>query len=172
MCGIVGLINRIGAPGREDLARAMADKVIHRGPDGGGAMAADNIALGHRRLSIIDLSDGGHQPMHTPDGRFSLSYNGEVYNYKELKAELEAEGVRFRSRSDSEVVLQAIAHWGIEKAVPRFNGLFALICYDHKERKILVARDRYGIKPLYVCTLPKVILLASEIKAFAATRPF
>lgn len=166
MCGIVAIINKSGEPGSTTLARQMSDVLRHRGPDGEGQWARDNVALGHRRLSIIDLTDGGSQPMQTADGRFTLSYNGEIYNFQDLKLELKAQGVKFVSRSDSEVVLQAIAHWGIQAAASRFNGIFALVCYDSLEKTLLVARDRYGIKPLYVCQTPDHIFLASEVKAF------
>lgn len=166
MCGIVGIINKNGEPGSTVIATHMSEKIAHRGPDGQGHWAKDNIAFGHRRLAIIDLSDAGSQPMQTADGRYSLCYNGEIYNHMDIRLEMKAKGVKFVSRCDTETVLNAIELWGLEAAVPKFNGMFSILCYDAKTRQMLVARDRYGVKPLYYCELNNVILFASEIKAF------
>ena len=126
----------------------MTDVIAHRGPDGEGHWIDGNISFGHRRLSIIDLSPAGHQPMISSDQRYVLTYNGEIYNFRELRTELEAKGHRFRSQTDSEVALCALAEWGTD-ALLKFNGMFALAFWDRKKKKLLLARDRYGIKPLY-----------------------
>ena len=128
----------------------------------------ENIAIGHRRLSIIDLSSDGHQPMLSDDERFVLSYNGEIYNYKELRLELETLGYRFRSNTDSEVVLYALAFWG-EKALLRFNGMFAIAFWDTTKKNLLIARDRYGIKPLYYAEQNNIFCFGSEQKAILKT---
>ena len=124
----------------------MTEAIAHRGPDGEGIRRGP-LGFAHRRLAIIDLSPGGHQPM-SSDGRFVLSYNGEIYNFQELRLELEALGHRFRSRSDTEVLLNALIAWGVN-ALTRFNGMFAFALWDKRERTLMLARDRYGIKPLY-----------------------
>ena len=171
MCGIAGILNRGGQPASPVLLRRMADAIRHRGPDGEGYFTDANFGVAHRRLAIIDLSPAGHQPMLTPDGRFALSYNGEVYNYQELRLELEAKGWRFRSRTDSEVVLYALAEWGTA-AIPRFNGMFALALWDAKARELLLARDRYGVKPLYYAEVGGTLLFGSEVKALIAHPAF
>jgi len=145
----------------------MTDAIAHRGPDGEGAYVKGNIGLGHRRLAIIDLSAAGNQPMATEDGSYLLSYNGEVYNFMELRVELEAKGHQFRSKTDTEVVLKAMAQWGLE-ALDRFNGMFAFALWDKAERRMLLARDRYGIKPLYYAWSGESFLFGSEIKAILA----
>src|SRR5690349_14808905 len=133
MCGIAGFYNLDGAPAEHALLKRMANAVAHRGPDGEGFHTDGPAGLAHRRLAIIDLSPAGKQPMVTDDGRYALSYNGEIYNFQELRAELEARGRRFHSRTDSEVLLQAWAEWG-PAAVDRFNGMFAFAIWDRKER--------------------------------------
>ena len=125
MCGITGLINLDGNAISPVILKKMTDAIKHRGPDGEGQWIEGNVGLGHRRLAIIDLSPGGHQPMISQDHRYILSYNGEIYNYQELRIELEAEGIWFRSNTDTEVVLNAYAKWGT-KAFLKFNGMFAL----------------------------------------------
>lgn len=167
MCGIAGNLNRAGEPASAVILRRMTDAIAHRGPDGEGAFVEGPVALGHRRLAIIDLSPAGHQPMMTPDGRFVLSYNGEVYNFNALRLELEALGRQFRSRTDSEVILHALAEWGTA-AVTRFNGMFALALWDRQRQELLLARDRYGIKPLYYAQIGERLLFGSEIKAILA----
>ena len=148
MCGIVGQVNFDGSPVCPVLLKKMTDIISHRGPDGEGHWIEGNIGLGHRRLSIIDLSPAGNQPMVSNDQRFVLSYNGEIYNFKELRQELKEKSYSFRSHTDSEVVMNALAEWGSD-ALLKFNGMFALAFWDRKEKRLLIARDRYGIKPLY-----------------------
>lgn len=167
MCGISGIFNRNGEPVSPVLLRRMTDAIAHRGPDGEGFYTDSFIGLGHRRLAIIDLSPAGHQPMLTPDGQFSIVYNGEVYNFQELRLELEALGHHFRSRTDSEVVLHAYAEWG-EHCVNRFNGMFAFAIWDKQRQELFLARDRYGVKPLYYGQMEDTFLFGSEIKAMLA----
>jgi asparagine synthase (glutamine-hydrolysing) len=164
MCGIAGILNRDGKPASPVLLRRMIDAVAHRGPDGEGSLIDGSVGLGHRRLAIIDLSPAGHQPMLTRDGRYALSYNGEVYNFQELRVELEALGYRFHSRTDSEVVLYACAEWG-EAAIEKLNGMFAFALWDKQKQRLLLARDRYGIKPLYYAHCGNAFLFGSEVKA-------
>jgi asparagine synthase (glutamine-hydrolysing) len=142
----------------------MTDSVAHRGPDGEGFYIDSFIGLGHRRLAIIDLSPAGHQPMLTKNGNFSLIYNGEIYNFQELRIELESLGHQFRSRTDSEVVLHSYAQWGPE-CVNRFNGMFAFAIWDKTRQELFLARDRYGIKPIYYTFINNHFLFASEQKA-------
>lgn len=167
MCGIAGIVHLDGEPVSPVLLKRMADAIAHRGPDGEGAYVDGAMGLAHRRLAIIDLSPAAHQPMATTDGRFVISYNGEVYNFAELRVELEALGQQFRSRSDTEVVLKAFAIWG-EKALDRLNGMFALALWDKERKELLLARDRYGIKPLYYTRVGGKFLFGSEIKAILA----
>ncbi|WP_108468425.1 asparagine synthase (glutamine-hydrolyzing) [Polynucleobacter difficilis] len=171
MCGIAGMVNLDGRPVVRETLQNMTDAITHRGPDGEGHWIDGNIGLGHRRLAIIDLSPAGHQPMITGDGRFVLSYNGEVYNFRELRKELEMLGHSFRGNSDSEVVLKSIAHWGND-AFLKFNGMFALAFWDAKDRKLLLARDRYGVKPLYYSKQDNTLYFASEQKAFTGLTSF
>jgi len=167
MCGIAGLIHLDAAPLSPVVLQRMTDAIAHRGPDGQGHWIEGNVGLGHRRLAIIDLSPAGHQPMVNADHRYVLSYNGEVYNFRELRTELEALGYWFRSASDSEVVLNALAAWGTA-ALQRFNGMFALALWDRRERRLLLARDRYGIKPLYFAQQGQMFAFGSEQKAILA----
>ena len=148
----------------------MADRLRHRGPDAGGAWAdaAAGVALGHRRLSIIDLSEAGAQPMTSRDGRLVVSYNGEVYNAPELRAELEAAGVRFRGHSDTEVLVEACARWGVRETLARLVGMFAFALWDTRERTLTLARDQIGIKPLYWARFGPLFLFGSELKALRA----
>ena len=171
MCGIAGIINLNGDGVSPVHLQAMTDALAHRGPDGEGHWIHENVGLGHRRLAIIDLSPLGHQPMLSNDARYSLIYNGMVYNHRELRAELETRGHRFRSTSDTEVVLNALIEWGPD-ALLRFNGMFALAFYDTLERKLLLARDRYGIKPLYVSQQGGVFAFGSEQKAILTRSNF
>lgn len=167
MCGISGYLNLDGCPASEIILKRMTDLIRHRGPDGEGQYIDGALALGHRRLAIIDLSSAGHQPMGEPEGRYIITYNGEIYNYKELRLELESLGHSFRSQTDTEVVLRAYREWG-EVAVKRFNGMFAFVIWDRKEKEIFLARDRYGIKPLYYAFVGETFLFSSENKAFEA----
>ena len=171
MCGLAGLINLNGEPVSPVILKKMTDAVAHRGPDGEGHWIEGNVGLGHRRLAIIDLSPAGHQPMISVDHRWVLVYNGEIYNYRELRTELEAKGIWFRSQTDSEVALAALAHWGTE-ALLRFNGMFALALWDRKERTMLLARDRYGIKPIYYSEQSGQFTFGSEQKAITAKPGF
>ncbi len=168
MCGVAGTFHLDGAPSSVRLLQRMTDAIRHRGPDDEGHFVDGSCGLGHRRLSIIDLSKAGHQPMMTPDGRFVLSFNGEIYNYRELRTELEALGHAFRSATDTEVLLHAFAQWG-EAAVPRLNGMFAFAIYDRNNRQLSLVRDRYGIKPLYLAQKNAVVVFGSEIKAVLAS---
>jgi asparagine synthase (glutamine-hydrolysing) len=148
-----------------DVLRKMIGCLAYRGPDDEGVYVDGCLGLGHRRLAIIDLSPAGHQPMETRDGRYVISYNGEVYNFRELRTELEGQGYTFESQTDTEVVLNAYVAWGT-KAVERFNGMFALVIWDRTKQELFLARDRYGIKPLYYTFAAGALLLASESKAF------
>jgi asparagine synthase (glutamine-hydrolysing) len=171
MCGIAGQVHLGGQPVSPVVLKRMTDAIAHRGPDGEGHWIEGNVGLGHRRLAIIDLTPAGHQPMVSADHRWVLSYNGEIYNYRELRARLEAEGVWFRSQTDSEVVLYALARWG-QRALLEFNGMFALALWDRKERRLLLARDRYGIKPLYYAQQGERLWFGSEQKSILADADF
>jgi asparagine synthase (glutamine-hydrolysing) len=171
MCGITGILNIDGAPVDPDVLTAMTRALAHRGPDGEGMHHDGALGFGHRRLAIIDPSPAGHQPMVSADGRWVLNYNGEVYNFRQLRSELEREGSRFRSHCDSEVVLEALIKWGPE-AIGRFNGMFAFALWDSERRELLLARDRYGIKPLYLTEAGDALLYASEVKAFRSHPDF
>lgn len=164
MCGIAGVMHADGTPASPRILARMGEALAHRGPDGEGIFVDGSLGFAHRRLAIIDLSPAGHQPMVTPDGRWVLSYNGEVYNYQELRLLLEAEGCQFRSRADTEVVLQALARWGL-RALDHFNGMFALALWDTQEKELVLARDRYGVKPLYYAMAGSTLIFASEVKA-------
>ena len=165
------MLNADGRPVDPSVLDAMTTAIAHRGPDGHGSYADGPVGLGNRRLAIIDLSHGADQPLRTADGRYALTYNGEVYNFRELRSELEAAGRRFRTRTDSEVVLEAFAHWG-PSCVRRFNGMFAFAVWDAHDQRLFVARDRYGIKPLYFARLGGTLLVGSEIKSFLAHPAF
>lgn len=171
MCGVAGILTLDERPVSSRALRSMTDAIAHRGPDGEGHWIEGPIGLGHRRLAIIDLSPAGAQPMQTADGRFVISYNGEIYNFRQLRDELESKGYKFTSRSDTEVLLQAIAAWGLD-ALQRFNGMFAFALWDRRERRLTLARDRYGIKPLYYWFGGNQVLFASESKAFLAVPGF
>ena len=164
MCGIAGIVHFCGAKTTSAIMRKMTNALSHRGPDGEGCWAEGSVALGHRRLAIIDLTDTGSQPMVSFNGRYVISYNGEVYNYAELRNELETLGYLFKSKTDTEVVLNAFAEWGIA-CVHRFNGMFAFAVWDSEEQTLHMARDRYGIKPLYYAQWGGTFLFGSEQKA-------
>lgn len=159
MCGIAGYCG--GLDGAQ--LKKMNDAQAHRGPDGEGVFVDDGIGLGHRRLTIIDTTDGGAQPMHSQDGRYVLVFNGEIYNYQELKKELETTGQTFTSNSDTEVILIGFEQWG-KKVVEKLLGMFSFAIYDMQTKELFIARDRLGIKPLYYITQPE-FAFASEIKA-------
>nr|WP_315412453.1 asparagine synthase (glutamine-hydrolyzing) [uncultured Pseudomonas sp.] len=171
MCGIAGLIHLDNNPVSPAVLQRMTDAIAHRGPDGEGHWIEGNVGLGHRRLAIIDLSPAGHQPIASISQRFVLVYNGEVYNYRELRTELETLGYQFRSRTDSEIVLNALIAWGVE-ALERFNGMFGLALWDRQEQTLLLARDRYGIKPLYYSMQGQTLAFGSEQKAILALPEF
>lgn len=164
MCGICGIFNLDGAPVAHGSIKAMTDALAHRGPDDEGRYMDRNIALGHRRLAVLDLTSAGHQPMSSQDGTIIIVYNGEIYNHLELKAELEALGYRFRSRTDTEVLLKGYEEWGLD-VVERLNGMFAFGLWDGRTRTLYLIRDRYGIKPLYWTKAGNSFIFASEIKA-------
>jgi asparagine synthase (glutamine-hydrolysing) len=167
MCGIAGVFHLNGDPVSPAVLQSMTDSVSHRGPDGEGHFIDGSLGLGHRRLAIIDLSPAGQQPMATEDGRFIISYNGEVYNFRELRIELEALGHQFHSRTDSEVVLRAYAQWG-EKSLDRFNGMFAFAIWDKQRKELFLCRDRFGIKPLYYTVQNNTFVFGSEVKVILA----
>jgi len=175
MCGLAGWIGEMRAdPGRSAL-RAMTDAIAHRGPDGEGAFFAgtrDNrfqVALGHRRLAIIDPA-GGVQPMYDASGRIALVFNGEIYNFRELRSELEQAGYRFATNSDTEVLIYAYAAWGPD-CVARLRGMFAFALWDAGSERLLLARDRFGKKPMFLAEKDGVLFFASEIKAVLAGNP-
>ena len=173
MCGIAGIVAaRLGSPA-VDLAervRLMAGCLRHRGPDDDGVWidAEAGVALGHRRLSIIDLSSAGHQPMISADGRYVISYNGEVYSHSEIRADLEARGCCFRGHSDTEVILESISAFGLHTTLQRMIGMFAISVWDRKHRSLHLVRDRLGIKPLYWAKFGELFLFGSELKALRA----
>jgi len=165
VCGVAGIVNRDGRPVERATVERMTDAIAHRGPDGEGQYVDGAVGLGNRRLAVIDLSPAGAQPMQNERGDVTITYNGEIYNFRELRAELESAGRRFRSRSDTEVVLQAYEEWG-PAFVERLNGMFAFAIWDAGARTLLLARDRYGVKPLYTTQIGDTFLFASEIKSF------
>lgn len=171
MCGIAGLLYLDKTPVSPATIKRMTDIISHRGPDGEGQWVEECIGLGHRRLAIIDLSPAGHQPMVSADHRFVISFNGEIYNFMELRAELEAKGYWFRSKTDTEVLLYAYAEWGV-KALERLNGMFAFALWDRKEKTLLLARDRFGVKPLYYARQGAMLAFGSEQKAITAHKEF
>src|SRR5262245_36741967 len=169
MCGLAGFLRTRSLSADEihhHLPR-MAAALEHRGPDDEGRWhdAPAGIALCHRRLSIIDLSPLGHQPMASGSGRYTIVYNGEIYNYRELRTELLAHGAKFRGASDTEVLLAAVEQWGVNGAVERCMGMFAFALWDHRERLLHLARDRFGEKPLYYGVCGDTLLFGSELKA-------
>jgi asparagine synthase (glutamine-hydrolysing) len=164
MCGIAGVIHFDGEPVDVGVIRRMTDAIAHRGPDGEGQWIDGPVGIGHRRLAVLDPTPAGSQPMFDDSGRYVLSYNGEVYNFRELRAELTYLGTTFRSGTDTEVVLQALIRWGTS-ALSMFNGMFALAFHDRLEGRFLLARDRYGIKPLYYQETDKGLAFASEARA-------
>jgi asparagine synthase (glutamine-hydrolysing) len=170
MCGIAGIVTRRSTL---DLERAIAEmtyRVRHRGPDDEGCYVAERVALGHRRLSIIDLSASGHQPMTSPDGRYVITFNGEIYNYLELKPELQAGGFQFRSNTDTEVIIAAFAAWGVD-CLSRFNGMWSFAIYDTKHGTIFAARDRFGVKPFYYTLNETCFAFGSEIRQLLPLLP-
>lgn len=173
MCGIAGIWNHDGRPVSDPELVAFRDTMAHRGPDGAATWhdADAGLALAHRRLAILDVSDDGRQPMVDPDGRFVITFNGEIYNFLELREELRARGHRFRSETDTEVLLAAFAEWG-EAMLPRLNGMWAFAIWDRRARRLFLARDRFGIKPLLYRATDDQFAFASELKAFRGLRGY
>ncbi|MBT3221594.1 MAG: asparagine synthase (glutamine-hydrolyzing), partial [Proteobacteria bacterium] len=168
MCGIAGIFsNRQLDPASVGLVKKMNALQQHRGPDDEGLFADRNCVLGHRRLAIIDLSRDGHQPFVSDDGRLTMVFNGEIYNYIELRDDLRRHGWKLRTKTDTEVLLKIYQHYGI-KGFDLLNGMFALAIYDAREKELLLVRDRIGIKPLYYLKLGSILYFASEIKALRA----
>jgi asparagine synthase (glutamine-hydrolysing) len=169
MCGFAGILTTAGYSGDElaDHARRMSNSLAHRGPDDSGVWVDEGagVAFGFRRLAILDLSPHGHQPMSSASGRFVVTFNGEIYNFGDLRRELESHGHRFRGHSDTEVILAAFEQWGIRAAVRRFAGMFAIAAWDAEQRSLSLIRDRLGKKPLYVYREPGLISFGSEMKA-------
>jgi asparagine synthase (glutamine-hydrolysing) len=162
MCGITGVINKNNVPCDEKLLVKVNESIAHRGPDGDGYFVYKNLGFGHRRLAIIDLSDSGKQPM-VLENRYIITYNGEIFNYIEIKLELAKEGVIFSTDSDTEVILKAYEFWG-EDCVNHFNGMWAFAIFDKVKEKVFLSRDRFGIKPLYYINTPDKFAFGSEIK--------
>ena len=167
MCGIAGQVSLIGARVDEELLTAMSARIRHRGPDGEGLYLDGPVGLAHRRLAIIDLTDAAKQPMTNEDGSLRLVFNGEIYNFIELREELAGKGHTFRSDGDTEVILHAYEEWGRE-CLARFNGMWAFALWDSRKQELFCARDRFGIKPFYYTRVGDMILFASEIKALLA----
>lgn len=170
MCGIAGFINKDGAPAICQKLKRMTDAIAHRGPDAEGQLCEGSIALGHRRLSIIDLSDAGRQPMESADGSFVITFNGEIYNYKELKEELAKLGAAFTNDTDTEVIMEAYRYWGLD-CLSRFNGMWAFALLDRRKRELFLSRDRFAVKPLYILNRSDIFMFASEAKAIIAAQP-
>ena len=173
MCGIAGFWTKSlenSANWLENSASRMANTLVHRGPDDSGTWIDQRvgIAFGHRRLSIIDTSHAGHQPMISSDSRYVISYNGEVYSFLELRQELEKKGHSFKGQSDTEVMLASFVEWGVEASLERFDGMFAFAVWDRRDRLLWLARDRIGEKPLYYGTQNGTLFIASELKAIRA----
>jgi asparagine synthase (glutamine-hydrolysing) len=171
MCGFAGVFSpsRSGPVIDVPMLRSMSDTIVHRGPDDEGQFVSScgRVGFGFRRLSIIDLSAAGHQPMSSADGRIHIVFNGEIYNHLALRAELERAGCTYRSRTDTETILHAYRHWG-ERCIERFEGMFAIALWDADAERLLLYRDRIGIKPLYHTTVAGTVVFGSEIKALLA----
>ena len=163
MCGIAGFLNTDGSPADERLVRRMTDVIAHRGPDGSGHYVRGEVALGHRRLSIIDLATGG-QPMSNENDTVWVTYNGEIFNHADIRPELEAAGHRYKSHCDTETIIHAYEQWG-DQSVTRYRGMFAYAIWDQSKRQLFCVRDRLGIKPFYYYWDGRLFAFASEIKA-------
>jgi len=167
MCGIAGIMDSTGRrPIDADLLRRMTDRIAHRGPDGSGFHLAPGIGLGHRRLAIIDVA-GGQQPLFNEDDTVAITFNGEIYNFQELMTELTSKGHRFRTHSDTEVIVHAWEEWG-EACLQRLRGMFAFALWDARAGTLLLARDRFGEKPLFYCERADGFVFASELGALVA----
>lgn len=168
MCGIAGLLSPVDAQSRlQAISAQMADQLVHRGPDAGGVWAEESVALSHRRLAIVDLSQAGAQPMHSVCGRFVIAFNGEIYNHLDLRRDLAAAGAApdWRGHSDTETLLAGIAHWGLDETLRRSAGMFAIALWDRRARRLSLARDRIGEKPLYWGWAGRDLVFGSELKA-------
>ena len=175
MCGIAGFWRDNDDQSTDWLEKTvstMANTLVHRGPDDSGTWVdrAVGVAFGHRRLSIIDVSKAGHQPMISADGRFIITYNGEIYNFQKLRQQLEKKGHRFRGHSDTEVMLASFVHWGVESCVKKFNGMFAFALWDRQNRQLWLARDRIGEKPLYYGVQNGTLFLPLNSRPYEHTR--
>lgn len=168
MCGIAAILSLDGQPDLRVAIECMTNQLVHRGPDDSGTLIENPVALGFRRLSILDLKQTGHQPMTSLDGAYTIVFNGEIYNYVELREDLQAKGYRFRSTGDTEVLLNAYLEWGRE-CLPKLNGMWAFLIYDRRRNIIFGSRDRFGIKPLFIHRSEQHVLFASEIKAVRAS---
>ncbi|MDB2490797.1 asparagine synthase (glutamine-hydrolyzing) [Flavobacteriaceae bacterium] len=169
MCGITGQFNFDETKIINEDFYAINDSLIHRGPDNGSIKVFENVALGHRRLSIIDLSEDANQPMSSNNERYFIVFNGEVYNFLEIKKELETKGVKFNTKSDTEVVLNAYIYYG-DKCFSMFNGMFALSIYDNIEKELIIVRDQFGIKPIYIYKDEDLLIFSSEKKAIIKSK--
>src|SRR6266850_4626033 len=164
MCGIVGALSLKGTRIDEEVIASMRQQILHRGPDDQGIYLDSNLGLGHTRLSIIDLSPLGHQPMSSESGDTWVVYNGEIYNFEQVRKDLEELGHQFRSKTDTEVIIHAYEQWG-ENLVERLNGMFAFALWDDRRKKLLLFRDRLGVKPLFYYLDQNYLVFASEIKS-------
>ena len=172
MCGIAGFVdrrNRLAAESYNNIVQEMTGTMVHRGPDSGGSWSDPvcGVAIGHRRLAIIDLTEAGHQPMVSRSGRFVISYNGEIYSFPEMRQALGAQGVVFRGDSDTEVILEGFERWGIPKTLSKMIGMFAIALWDREGESLTLIRDRLGIKPLYWSFVDDALVFASELKALS-----
>lgn len=171
MCGFTGILNFNSEPVSLNVLRAMNNSIAHRGPDGEGFFTCDNFGLAHRRLSILDLSNNGAQPMSSRDDEWTVAFNGCIYNYLDIKKELQQAGYSFNSKSDTEIICEGLSHYGIS-VFEKFNGMFAIAAWHKPSQTLYLSRDRYGIKPLYYYLSNKILLFGSEIKAFMAHPEF
>src|SRR5258708_764047 len=167
MCGIAGILHFDHAPSDGSLVRKMTGAMAHRGPDSDGFFLEGEVALGHRRLSIIDLSTAANQPFSDDSGRYVMVFNGEMYNYREVRSLIKE--YPFRTSSDTEVLIAAYAKWGAD-CIRFFRGMFAFVVWDRQEKELFIARDRMGVKPLYFYSERKFFLVASEIPPILSTR--
>ena len=170
MCGIAGIIKKKNDKVNREEIQMMNDAMSHRGPDAEGIYIDDTVGFGHRRLSIVDLSEGGRQPMFSHDRKYVLVFNGEIYNYIELKEYLKKKGAKFVTETDTEVIMEAYRFWGVD-CTKKFNGMWSFALYDTGKRALFFSRDRFGVKPLYIYESEDEFIFASEIKCITAIRP-
>src|SRR5579862_1661497 len=164
MCGIAGIVHfDPNAPAATNEVRAMNAVCAHRGPDGEGLWSRGSVVFGHRRLAVVDLSERASQPMLDPAERVVITFNGEIYNFRALRSELESKGVRFRSESDTEVMILGYLEWGIAGLLEKLDGMFAFVLYDTAERRTYLCRDRFGKKPLYYRWTPRRVAFCSDV---------